>query len=158
MSDSQLHNPNRAIRCQKTKGVAHPCLVAVSISERKRPSTEEFVEKCCGEKSTDHQIKHLLGSDMRLTGETFERVKRKILALMKTKQKQMKKDSASLPTVPVPTCGGKFSYQGYNIEILNSCPIENLLTAFHLLCSSNSDFLKAFTNLLYQGMNVLRSV
>ena len=64
-----------------------------------RAAIQEFVEKCCGEKPTDHQIKHLLGSDMRLTGETFERVKRKILALMKTKQKQMKKHSASLLTV-----------------------------------------------------------
>lgn len=118
----------------------------------------EFLEKFCGEKPTERQIKHLLESDIRLAGETFERVKRKISTLMSTKREKMGKDSASVPTVPVPPWEGHFSYEDQNIEIINSCPIDNLLTTFHILCSSNSDFLKAFSNLPYEGARTLLSV
>ena len=124
---------------------------------RAEKAIAEFVEKC-GEKPTERQIKHLLESDIRLAGETFERVKRKISTLINTKRKKMAKDSASMPTVPVPTWGGHFSHKDRNIEIINSCPIDNLLTTFHLLCSSNSDFLKAFSNLPYEGARTLLSV
>jgi len=37
---------------------------------RAEKAVEEFVDKCCGEKPSDYQIKNLLGSDSRLAGET----------------------------------------------------------------------------------------
>lgn len=65
---------------------------------------EEFAEKCFGDKPTDQQIQHLLATDGRLSGETFERVKRKILALIKRKKNASKVSQAL--QLPVPPWGG----------------------------------------------------
>lgn len=119
---------------------------------------KEFVEKCHGEKPSHHQINHLLARDSRLVGETFERVKRKILTLLKSNKNKTAKVSPTVPSVPVPPWGGNFYYQGREIEMINTCPIDNLLTSFHLLFASDSEFLKTFTTLSFEGARTLLSV
>ncbi len=116
----------------------------------------EFVEQLHGEKPTDVQIKHLLTSDPRLAGESFERVKRKISTLQKKKKRTPEAPTST--SLPVPPWGGHFIYQNQRIEIVNSCPIDNLLTSFHLLFSSDSKFFDAFKQLPYQGAKTLLSV
>lgn len=127
---------------------------------RAEKAVEEFVDKCCGEKpqKSDYQIKNLIGSDSRLAGETVERVKRKILTLLRSNKNKTVQVTTTTPSVPVPPWGGNFSYQGQDIEIINSCPIDNLLTTFHLLFSTDSDFLEAFEKLPYEGAKTLLAV
>lgn len=54
--------------------------------------------------------------------------------------------------------GGDFFYQGHQIEIVNTCPIDNLLTSFHLLFSSESKFLDEFQSLPFEGAKTLLTV
>ena len=117
----------------------------------------EFLKKCHGDKPTDLQIRHLLESDARLTGVTLERLKRKLLRLMKMVKKKPS-ESPLRTTIPLPQWGGHFFHQDQRIEIVNSCPIDNLLTCFHLLFSSDSNFHAPFESLTHLGAKTLLSV
>ena len=100
------------------------------FSDQAEEAVAEFLKKCHGDKPTDVQIRHLLESDARLTGETLERLKRKILSLMK-KDKKKPSESPLRTTIPVPPWGGHFFHQDQRIEIVNSnvCPkCNNILS------------------------------
>lgn len=126
-------------------------------ADQAEEAVAEFLKKCHGDKPTDLQIRHLLESDARLTGETLERLKRKLLRLMKMDKKKPS-ESPLRTTIPLPQWGEHFFHQDQRIEIVNSCPIDNLLTCFHLLFSSDSSFHAAFESLTHQGAKTLLSL
>ena len=129
--NSQLHIITVDKQATKKKGSHNP-MSGPRFNFQAEKAIQEILETSFGQKPFDCQIKHLLASDSRLAGETFERVKRKILASRKANKNKMKKISPTPPSVAVLPWGARFVYQGREIEIFNSCPIDNLLTTFHL--------------------------
>jgi len=78
---------------------------------------KEAAIRCSSEKPSDYQIKNLLGSDSRLAGEIFNRVKRRIL----TNEDNQDQNSDSDNSIPISSC----TSLGWNFSQIDRWFINN---------------------------------